>query len=146
MQKLLRELADSSSTCFKDKLSSENPVQEAADAIDISLCGNWILEPGEECDCGPDIFQCDDPCCYPADIPLDEKLYYNKSAISCYINQSHYCLSSSPLIYGVYVPMAVIIILTIIMFFVLKQDWMNEKKYFKHVTENNICVVTANRR
>ena len=100
------------------------------------------MEPGEECDCGPDIYHCNDPCCYPANIPLKEKLYYNKSAISCYLNESHYCLSSSPLVYGFYVPMAVILIVTIIIIFVLKQDWTKDKKLFRHITEGNIRVIT----
>ena len=120
------------SECFK----------EISPDFQISICGNSIVEPGEECDCGPDIYHCNDPCCYPANIPLNEKLYYNKSAISCYVNESHYCLSSSPLVYGFYVPMAVILIVTIIIIFVLKQDWTKDKKLFRHITEGNIRVVT----
>ena len=113
--------------------------------LEISLCGNGIVEPGEECDCGPDIYRCDDPCCYPANIPLSEKLYYNKSAISCYINNSHYCLRNSPLMYGVYVPLAVIISLSIFILCVLKQDWTKDKRLFRHVTEGNIVIVKIQR-
>ena len=125
------EIVSKRGTCFA----------EVKTTLEISLCGNGIVDPGEECDCGPDIYHCDDQCCYPANIPLAEKVYYNKSAISCYMNNSHYCLSNSPLIYGVYVPLSVIIIVTIIIVFVLKQDWTKDKQLFRHVTEGNIRIV-----
>ena len=114
--------------------------------LEISLCGNGILESGEECDCGTDIYRCDDPCCYPAKMPLEEKLYYNKSAISCYINDSHYCLSNSALMYGVYVPLAVITVFTIIIVYILKKDWSKDKQFFGHVTEGNIRIVRIQRQ
>jgi len=36
--------------------------------VEISLCGNNIVEPGEMCDCGAKDFECNDNCCYPAHV------------------------------------------------------------------------------
>ena len=134
MNKTLRSIIERGH-CFKEDIKP----------LEISVCGNGIVEPGEECDCGPDIYHCNDPCCYPASISLDEKRYYNKSAIPCYRNKSHLCLSNSPLLYGIYVPLTVILIVTLIMAYILKRDWAKDKQLFRHVTEGNIRVVTVRR-
>ena len=45
----------------------------------------------EECDCGVDYTQCDDPCCYPAHIsPWDT--WMNKSAVPCRRNAKIACI------------------------------------------------------
>ena len=57
--------------CFRDQIFDvESPQFQN---IEISLCGNMVVEAGEECDCGFDIFHCNDPCCYPAQIPAYER-------------------------------------------------------------------------
>jgi len=57
--------------CFRDQIFDvESPLFQN---IEISLCGNMVVEAGEECDCGFDIFHCNDPCCYPAQIPAYER-------------------------------------------------------------------------
>jgi hypothetical protein len=35
---------------------------------EISFCGNWKVDPGEACDCGPEPETCNDDCCYPAHV------------------------------------------------------------------------------
>ncbi|KAJ8961399.1 hypothetical protein NQ318_014644 [Aromia moschata] len=47
-----------------------------------AFCGNKIVEAGEECDCGYDDIECQDKCCYPRIISLEDK-QYNKTAIGC---------------------------------------------------------------
>ena len=36
--------------------------------LEVAVCGNSVVEPGEQCDCGPGELDCTDPCCYPAHI------------------------------------------------------------------------------
>ena len=57
--KLEMLLSDDDLNCIKE--DDETP-------LELSLCGNGVVEPGEECDCGDDQLTCDDPCCYPAHI------------------------------------------------------------------------------
>ncbi|XP_050685900.1 disintegrin and metalloproteinase domain-containing protein 10-like isoform X3 [Eriocheir sinensis] len=47
-----------------------------------AFCGNKIVEEGEECDCGYDIDECKDECCYPLKIPNSLRLA-NASAKEC---------------------------------------------------------------
>ena len=121
-----------------------NCIVEDSKELEVSICGNGILEPGEECDCGIDVYHCDDPCCYPANISLEERRY-NKRAIPCYVNKSHLCVKNSPLIFGVYVPFTVIILVTLIFAYILKQDWAKDKQLFRHVTDGNIRIVSVQR-
>ena len=41
--------------------------------LEVSVCGNGLVEAGEECDCGEEEVRCDDPCCYPAIISQAER-------------------------------------------------------------------------
>ena len=135
MNKRLKIVSDRGH-CFKKKTTKP---------LETAICGNGVVEPGEECDCGPDIYHCNDPCCYPANIMQDEKLYYNKSAIPCSTNNSRICNNDSPLVYGVYVPLTVIIFITLAMTYALKKDWSKDKILFRHVTEGNIRIVTIHK-
>ncbi|KAJ8947906.1 hypothetical protein NQ314_008530 [Rhamnusium bicolor] len=47
-----------------------------------AFCGNKIVEAGEECDCGYDDNECQDKCCYPRIISMEDK-QLNKSASGC---------------------------------------------------------------
>ena len=70
--------------CFRDQIFDvESPLFQN---IEISLCGNMVVEAGEECDCGFDIFHCNDPCCYPAQIPAYERSA-NHSARSVFFKE-----------------------------------------------------------
>ena len=56
--------------------------------LEVSVCGNGLVEPGEQCDCGGDQFSCDDPCCYPALLPSQERAA-NRSARPCSTTGRH---------------------------------------------------------
>ena len=61
MKSKISNLEAGDELCFVDQAFDENFTD-----LEISLCGNNIVEPGEECDCGLDESVCNDPCCYPA--------------------------------------------------------------------------------
>ena len=42
--------------------------EDDLEPLEVAVCGNSVLEPGEQCDCGPGELDCSDPCCYPAHI------------------------------------------------------------------------------
>ena len=62
--------------CFK---AVDHPGQQEPD---VALCGNNIVEAGEECDCGFDEQTCWDPCCFPAYVTLSDK-QADPKRISC---------------------------------------------------------------
>lgn len=59
----LEQKANGVGDCFKDQLAN-NPHP----TMETSLCGNGIVEPGEQCDCGNDLEACHNQHCYPAHI------------------------------------------------------------------------------
>jgi len=111
----------------------------------VSVCGNSVLEAGEDCDCGRDQFSCDDPCCYPAYISQEER-EANSTAKPCSWAGRPRCLTPPGLMYGVYIPVLFIFILTILVTVFLRHDWTRDKSLFKHVTEGNIRIVTQGSR
>ena len=68
--KAMKKTLDTLETdCFRDQEFD----LESLDKTEVALCGNMVVEAGEECDCGVDIVQCNDPCCYPQQIPDYER-------------------------------------------------------------------------
>lgn len=58
-----------------------------------AFCGNKIVEAGEECDCGYDKEECEDPCCYPRQVsPEDREL--NATAKGCTRRRNTQCSPS----------------------------------------------------
>ena len=129
--------------------------------LEVSVCGNGLVEPGEQCDCGGDQFSCDDPCCYPALLPSQERAA-NRSARPCSTTGRAGCVSPAHLMYGIYLPLLFIFITTVLLSVFLRwpqnmtsqynislnirHDWTRDKSLFKHVTEGNIRIVTQGSR
>ena len=65
--KLDEVTGDSSVTCLRE---------DDLLPLEVSVCGNGLLEPGEQCDCGETELECGDPCCYPAIISPGEGQIY----------------------------------------------------------------------
>ncbi len=121
--------------CFKDLL-----YEDGESNIEISLCGNGIVEPGEQCDCGYDQESCNDFCCYPANIDATQR-YWNSTAKYCSRNERSACLTRPGLIYGFYVPWAVIACFVLITSFLLYKDWHGERKLFTHITKHRVRII-----
>ena len=119
----------------------ELPFDEAMESpMDVSLCGNHIVEPGEECDCGMNATLCDDPCCYPA-IISDSERAANISAKSCQRTSRAKCLTPPGLLFGFYLPWAVILATLIILGIVLRHDWYGQKRFFSHITQQHVRII-----
>ncbi|XP_031334981.1 disintegrin and metalloproteinase domain-containing protein 10 isoform X3 [Photinus pyralis] len=58
-----------------------------------AFCGNKIVEAGEECDCGYDINECSDICCYPRIVDPEDK-QNNASAKGCHRRRDTQCSPS----------------------------------------------------
>merc|ERR1719357_761853 len=102
------------------------------------VCGDLVVEdPAEECDCGFDYLQCQNPCCYPAVIS-DYDRDLNASAKPCTRNQKEVCISpfQAPIKYGLVFPFAFILLLVLLLAVLLWLDWRYGKRmlYF-HITE-----------
>lgn len=101
-------------------------------------CGDLkVEEPFEECDCGKDYLECEDPCCYPAVLSQYDK-DLNSSALPCHRNQKQVCLApyEAPLKFGLLFPFLFILLLVLVLAAVLWLDWRHGKRrlYF-HITE-----------
>ena len=107
---------------------------------EIALCGNNVVEPGEECDCGMDEYSCHDPCCYPAKVSLADK-EDDISSISCMKHQRPRCVVPPPLVFGIYLPFVVIGLGSLLIGFFLRRDWKSDKKMFYHITNGNVRIV-----
>ena len=135
MKTMLDDLHSINGNCFRDL--------EYADGfpeLSVSFCGNGLVEDGEECDCGLNATECNDPCCYPA-IISDYERGRNESALSCSRTARSQCLTRPGMVYGFYVPWAVIICAVILISLILKRDWSSKRALFSHITKNNIRIV-----
>jgi len=121
--------------CFRD-VSYDGSFSE----LHVSLCGNEIVEEGEQCDCGMNQTLCNDPCCYPAFISSYERSL-NSSAFPCHWNTRTQCLIRPGLKYGFYLPWAVILIFIVVFGFILRHDWYGDKRLFTHITEHPVKII-----
>ena len=131
----LIEDVDYKLNCFRDFA-----YDEAFSELKISVCGNEIVEEGEDCDCGMDHIVCNDPCCYPAIISAYERSL-NSTAFPCHFNTRPQCLLRPGLKYGIYVPWAVILVFIVVFGFILRHDWYGEKRLFSHITKHPVRIV-----
>jgi disintegrin and metalloproteinase domain-containing protein 10 len=58
-----------------------------------AFCGNKIVEAGEECDCGFDVDECKDKCCYPRVVSEGDRAM-NYSAAGCHRRSRTSCSPS----------------------------------------------------
>ncbi len=133
------KLNELSPTEFDSCFRPDNYVADATP--EVALCGNGVVEPGEECDCGHNRTVCNDPCCYPAIIPRDERLSNQSFALPCSRNSRPSCLMRSGMIYGFYLPWAFILVSVIALALVLYRDWHGKRECFKHLSSQQIRIV-----
>jgi len=139
-----RTMQDKISLVLKD-INHNCLLQDDESPLEVSLCGNGVVEPGEECDCGNAQETCTDPCCYPAHISLSERAS-NHSALPCSRTSRTRCVTPPELFYGIYMPLAFILCVVILISVFLRHDWTRNKSLFKHITEGNIRIVTKRSR
>merc|ERR1712123_376530 len=101
-------------------------------------CGDLkVEEPWEECDCGYDYKQCQDPCCYPALISQAD-LQFNSSAKACTRNETPICLNPNTSLYkfGLLFPFLFILLIIILLGIILWIDWRCGKRLlYSHITQ-----------
>lgn len=102
------------------------------------VCGDKIVEdPAEECDCGLEWSDCDDPCCYPANL-TPEDLKANSSALPCTWNQAPLCLESPAATFwrfGLIAPFLAMLLLVLLLTLALIIDWKYGKRiFYTHIT------------
>ena len=119
--------------------------QLETEVVQVDLCGNNVVEGGEECDCGDDQETCDDPCCYPAHIGAAER-GANDSALPCSRTERRRCVTPASLMFGVYMPLAFILVMLVLTGVLLRNDWVRDKKFFVHITEGNVRIVNKRHR
>ncbi|XP_023329257.1 zinc metalloproteinase-disintegrin-like NaMP [Eurytemora carolleeae] len=137
IQEKLTEVLNSERNCIQEPRNTE---------VEIAVCGNGILEPGEQCDCGYDEISCNDPCCYPASISQADRDYNTTGALPCSTNQRKRCVNPPGLVYGIYIPLVFILIASILVIVLLKNDWSRDKTLFRHITHGNIKIVARKRQ
>jgi len=140
-------------TCFKE-ISADSEEEDVTEP-EVSLCGNHIVDPGEECDCGEDEEHCYDPCCFPARVLVSDKendpervVWVNgekktkpSKRLSCTRHTLPRCVNPPALVYGIYVPLAVIAIVFGVLFVFLRRDWKHQRRCFEHITRGNVRII-----
>ena len=94
-------------------LSLDCLVEDDEEPLSVSVCGNGVLEAGEDCDCGQTELTCDDPCCYPALISPQERSA-NTSARPCSTAARAVCLTPTHVMYGLYIPLLFIFVMVVL--------------------------------
>lgn len=100
-------------------------------------CGNYILEPTEECDCGPTHQVCEDPCCYPGTVS-EEDLARNSSALPCkrYTHQPCENPYRAFYVFGLGLAWLVILVLAALFAIILIVDWRCGRRYlYSHIIQ-----------
>jgi len=104
------------------------------------VCGNMIVEKGEECDCGEDYLECQDACCYPAILSMYDRSA-NETAEPCARNSKDICLRPwlLPLKFGFLYNWLIILIIALLVSGILWVDWKFDRKrrLFFHVTQRS---------
>jgi len=104
-------------------------------------CGDFqVFQPTEECDCGPSVQVCEDPCCYPATLSQEDR-EANSSAQPCARHTQPRCIEpyTEPLKFGLMFPFLFIILLFLIMALLLWVDWRCGKRMmYTHITERDV--------
>ena len=124
--------------CFKD-IDADDYYPE----LEIAICGNFVVEPGEECDCGLTVNDCSDPCCYPAIIPNKLRVE-NGTALPCTYNKTPACLARPAFVYGIVVPFVVMGISVLLLAIFLTKDWKGNRICYTHVTKHNVRIINNN--
>jgi len=114
------------------------------------VCGNKEVEEEEECDCGMNHSECDDPCCYPAEL-TESDLKLNSSAKGCAYHKSGICKDpyKSSYTYGLIYPYIFFFLLVILLAISLWVDWQYGKRLcYSHILsrEDGIHVEDADER
>jgi len=139
LDSMVSKLTELEQSLGEDECFKNLDFDESFPSLVIAQCGNGIVEEGEQCDCGLDHFVCNDPCCYPAYIS-DAERSANNSAMSCQRTERYWCQNQPGIVYGFYVPWAVIICIFLIIFGILYRDWHRSRQLFKHITENRVII------
>ncbi len=121
----------------------------------MSLCGNGVLDPGEECDCaGPEPWECADRCCYPAHLTSAMR----RGAADPELRPARPCRRPGPgdslfdcgqhtaVVFGLILPAVAMTVAALALILVLRWDWKGEKRLFAHVTQGNIRIVRQGQR
>jgi len=105
----------------------------------FSVCGNFEVEEGEECDCGPNAMECDDPCCLPAEL----EDWMLKEGSCKQVLEAFDCQYSNVVVFGIYGPWLAMLVMSLVCSTILALDWKGRRYCYSHVTQGNVRIVSA---